>query len=150
MRKHDRMSLASAHHSGAHRRKRLPMTQNPFEIPQQMRELAEKNIEQARVAYDQFMGAMNQAMEMWAQSIPGDGMTAGFKAVQDRATMFAKQNADAAFALASGLANAKDVQEVISLQSRFAQSQMQAYAMQAQQLGQLFTEAMQKGTQPRW
>ena len=121
------------------------MTQNPFEIPQQMRELAEKNIEQARAAYDQFMGAMNQAMGMWAQSIPGDGMTAGFKAVQDRATTFAKQNAEAGFALASDLAKAKDVQEVISLQSKFAQSQMQAYAMQAQELGRLIAEAMQKG-----
>ena len=69
------------------------MTQNPFEIPQQMRELAEKNIEQARAAYDQFMG----------------------------------------------------VREVISLQSKFAQSQMQAYAMQAQELGRLIAEAMQKG-----
>ena len=52
------------------------MIQNPFEIPQQMRDLAEKNIEQARMAYDQFMGAMNQAMAMWVQSIPGNGMTA--------------------------------------------------------------------------
>lgn len=85
------------------------MTQSPFEIPQQMRELAEKNIEQARAAYDQFMGAMNQAMGMWAQSIPGDGLTSGFKAVQDRATTFAKQNAEAGFALASDLAKAKDV-----------------------------------------
>ena len=125
------------------------MTQNPFEIPQQMRELAEKNIEQARAAYDQFMGAMNQAMGMWAQSIPGNGMTAGFKALQDRATMFAKQNAEAGFELVSDLAKAKDVQEVISLQSRFAQSQMQAYAIQAQELGRLVAEAMQHGTQPR-
>ena len=126
------------------------MTQSPFEIPQQMRELAEKNIEQARAAYDQFMGAMNQAMGMWAQSIPGDGLTSGFKAVQDRATTFAKQNAEAGFALASDLAKAKDVQEVISLQSKFAQSQMQAYAMQAQELGRLIAEAMQKGASPRW
>ena len=95
------------------------------------------------------MGAMNQAVGMWAQSIPSDGMTAGLKVAQDRATTFAKQNADAAFKLASDLANAKDVQEVISLQSRFAQSQMQAYAMQAQELGRLVAEPMQQGTQPR-
>ena len=125
------------------------MTQNPFEIPQQMRDLAERNIEQARMAYDQFMGAMNQAMGMWAQAIPGNGMTAGFKRVQDRATMFAKQNAEAAFALASDLANAKDVQQVLTLQSRFAQSQMQSYAMQAQDLGRLIMEAMQRATEPR-
>ena len=102
------------------------------------------------MAYDQFVGAMNQAMAMWAQSIPGNGMTAGFKRVQDRATMFAKQNAEAAFALASDLAKAKDLQQVIALQSRFAQSQMQAYAMQAQELGRLIAEAMEKGASPRW
>ena len=69
------------------------MTQNPFEIPQQMRDLAERNIEQARAAYDQFMGAMNQALGMWSQAIPGNSRTASFKAVQDQATAFAKQNA---------------------------------------------------------
>ena len=30
----------------------------PFEIPQQLRELTERNIEQARVAYSQLMDAM--------------------------------------------------------------------------------------------
>jgi hypothetical protein len=118
------------------------MTQKPFEIPQQMRDLAERNIEQARTAYDQFMGAMNQALGMWSQSMAGSGVTATFTAVQAQATKFAKQNADAAFALGSDLAKAKDIQEIISLQSRFAQSQMQAYAMQAQELGRLLTEAM--------
>jgi hypothetical protein len=142
------MFRASKSEIAAH--SRHPVAQNPFEVPQQMRDLAERNIEQARVAYDQFMGAMNQAMGMWAQSIPGNDMTAGFKAMQDRARTFAKRNADAAFALASDLANAKDVQDVISLLSQFAQSQMQAYAMQAQELGRLFAEALQKGAQPRW
>jgi hypothetical protein len=33
-----------------------------FEIPQPLREIAEKNIEQARTAYGQFMDAMTQAM----------------------------------------------------------------------------------------
>lgn len=118
------------------------MTQKPFEIPQQMRDLAERNIEQARTAYDQFMGAMNQALGMWSQSMAGSSVMPSFTAVQAQATKFAKQNADAAFALARDLANAKDIQEIISLQSRFAQSQMQAYAMQAQELGRLLTEAM--------
>ena len=49
-------------------------------------------------------------------------------------------------ALASDLAKAKDIQEILSLQSRFAQSQMQSYALQAQELGRLMAEAM-KGMQ---
>jgi phasin len=119
------------------------MTQNPFEIPQQMRDLAEKNVEQARAAFGQFMDAMTQAMGMWSKGIPSNEVTSGFKVVQDRAVRFAKQNAEAGFALASDLAGAKDVQEVLSLQSRYAQSQMQSYSLQAQELGRLMAEAMQ-------
>jgi len=124
------------------------MTQNPFEIPQQMRDLAEKNVDQARAAYGQFMDAMTQAMTFWTKSLPANDMSAGFRTVQDRATKYAKQNAEAAFALASDLAGAKDIQEILSYQSRFAQSQMQAYAQQAQELGRLVAEAMQN-MQPR-
>jgi hypothetical protein len=35
----------------------------PFEIPQQLRELAERNVEQARAAYGQFMDAIAQATD---------------------------------------------------------------------------------------
>jgi phasin len=124
------------------------MNQNPFEIPQQMRYLAEKNVEQARATYGHFMDAMTQAMSMWSNAIPSNGATSGFKVVQDRATRFANQNADATFGLASDLANAKDIQEVFALQSRFAQTQMQAYASQAQELGRLMADAAQR-MQPR-
>lgn len=119
------------------------MTQDPFEIPQQMRDLAEKNVEQARAAYGQFMDAITQAIGMWSKAMPANEMTSGFKVVQDRATRFARQNAEAGFALASDLANAKDIQEVLALQSRYAQTQMQAYALQAQELGRLMAEAAQ-------
>jgi hypothetical protein len=115
----------------------------PFEIPQQLRELAERNVEQARAAYGQFMDAMMQATGMWANAIPANALTSGFKTVQDRAVRFAKQNAEACFALASELANAKDVSDVLAIQSRYAQTQMQAYALQAQELGRLMAEATQ-------
>jgi hypothetical protein len=124
------------------------MAQNPFEIPQQMRDLAQKNVEQAHAAYGQFMGAMTQAIDGWSKSMPANEMTSGFTAVQEQATKFAKQNAEAAFALASELAKAKDIQEVFALQSRYAQTQMQAYALQAQELGQLMVQAAQS-IQPR-
>ena len=122
------------------------MTQNKFEIPQQIRDLAEKNVEQARASYGQFMDAMMQAMGMWSKGIPANEMTSGFNVVLDRAIRSAKQNAEAGMALASDLAKAKDIQEILSLQSRFAQSQMQSYALQAQELGRLMAEAM-KGMQ---
>ena len=125
------------------------MAQNqPFEIPQQLRELAERNVEQIRTAYAQFMDAMVHASDMWLAALPSNEMTSGFKVVQERATQFAKQNAEACFALASELANAKDIQDVLAIQSRYAQTQMQTYALQAQELGRLMVEASQS-IQPR-
>jgi len=118
------------------------MDQNqPFEMPKQLRELAEKNVEQARATYAQFMDAMTQAMSVWSTA-PSNVMTSGFKDVQELAIRFAKENAEAGFALASELANAKDVQGVMTLQSRYAQTQLQSYARQAQELGRLMAEAV--------
>ena len=126
------------------------MAQPPtFEIPQQLRELTEKNVEHARAAYGQFMDAVSQAMGMWASATPPNAVTSSFKVVQDRAVKFAKQNAEAAFALASELTNAKDITDVLAIQSRHAQTQMQAYTLQAQELGRLMMEAAQSSMQPK-
>jgi phasin len=118
-----------------------------FEIPQQLRQLAEMNIEQARMAYGQFMDAMAQAMSAWS-SASANAMTSGFQAVQERSIQFAKENAEAGFALASELAKAKNLQDVLKLQSSFAQKQMESYARQAQDLGRLMAEAT-RNTNPK-
>ena len=119
----------------------------PFEIPQQLRELAEKNVEQARTAYGQLMDAMAQAMSPWS-SAPANALTSALKVVQERAIQFAKENAEAGFALASELTKAKDLQDVLRLQSSFAQKQMESYARQAQELGRLMAEAT-RSTKPQ-
>jgi len=116
---------------------------DPFEIPQQLRELTEKNVEQARVIYGQFMDAMTQATGMWLNAMPSNEITSRFEAVQKKAIRFAKQNAEAGFALANELANAQDIQDVLAIQSRYAQTQMQNYALQAQELGRFMMEAAQ-------
>jgi hypothetical protein len=114
-----------------------------------MRELAEKNVEQARATYGQFMDAMTQAVGMWTKGLPSNELTSGFQAVQERAVGFAKENAEASFALASDLAAAKDVQQVFALQTQFAQAQIQAYSKQAQELGMMMGEALQGMTPKR-
>jgi len=115
----------------------------PFEIPPQVRELAEKNIDQARKFYDQWMEGISQVMNMWS-STPAGEMVPGFDSLRERAITFAKDNAEAAFAQAEKLAQAKDVQDLMTLQSHYAQAQMRSYATQAQELGRLMTAAMQK------
>lgn len=121
----------------------------PFEVPQHLRDLAEKNVEQGRAAYAQFMDAMIQASSMWFGAMPGNSAASGFKVAQERSIRFAKQNAEAGFALASELASAKNMTDVLAIQSRYAQTQMQAYALQAQELGRLMTEAVQNAQQQK-
>ncbi len=118
------------------------MTDTPsFEIPAQLRELAEKNVEQARAAYGQFMDFLTQTISAWPKT-PANAMTSGFGAVQQRAIAFATENAESAFAVAREFAAAKDIKDVLTLQSRYAQTQLQSFARQAQELGKLMTDAM--------
>ena len=120
--------------------------QQDFQIPQQLRELAEKNVEEARLAYGKFLDGMAEAVRAWS-TVPSVEITSGFQVVQERAIQFAKTNGEAGFALASELANAKDLQDVLRLQSNFAQVQMQSYARQAQELGRLMVEATRSSKQ---
>ena len=120
----------------------------PFEIPPQVWELTEKNIDQARKFYDQWMEGMSQVMNMWS-STPGGAMVSGFDSLREQAIKFAKDNAEAAFAQAEKLAQAKDVQDLMTLQSHYAQAQMRSYATQAQELGRLMTTAMQNMRSPK-
>jgi hypothetical protein len=125
------------------------MADNPsFEIPPELRDMAEKNVEQARAAYGQFMDFLTQAMGAWSGSPLGQEMGGGFRTVQEKAVAFAKENAERSFSLASDLARAKDMQEVLTLQSRFVQTQMQTFGIQAQQLSWLMADAM-RDMQPK-
>jgi hypothetical protein len=118
------------------------MTENPFEIPQTLRDVSEQNLKQARTAYEQLTDFVTKAMDAWMGAMPSNPMTAGFKDIQDRAAAMAKQNAESAFTFAGKICNAQTFQEIVTLQTQFAQDWMQAYATQTQQL--FSEEAIQK------
>jgi len=117
-----------------------------MEIPEAVRQVAERNVEQTRVAYNQFMDMARKAQEMVMQS---QGAMAGAALeIQTRALRYAEQNMEAGFAMASEMARARDVREYLEVQQRHAQKQMQAYASQAQELGTMMRDAAQKA-QPK-
>jgi phasin len=117
-----------------------------FEIPEAVREMAERNVEQARSAYGQFLDMARQAQEMVVKS--SDAMAQSTREIQARALRYAQQNMDAHFAFVSDLARARDLKEYVEIQSRHAQRQMQTYSEQAQDLGRMLADAAQK-VQPR-
>jgi len=124
------------------------MQESPqLEIPEAVRELAERNVEQARTAYGQFMEMARQTQEMVAKS--QGAMAAGALEVQTQALRFAEQNIDASFNCAAELAKSRDIKQYLEVQSRYAQSQMKVYAQQAQALGRLMAEAAQRAQSSR-
>ena len=120
------------------------MADNPFEIPQQMRNLTEQNIKQAHAAYEQLTDFVTKAVGAWMGAMPSNPMVASFKEVQDRAAEIAKKNADSAFALVEKIAKAQNFQEILTLQTQFAQDRMQAFTTQTQELYKLIGETVQK------
>ena len=113
-----------------------------LEIPEAVRELAERNVEQARSAYNQFMDMARKAQDAVTKS--QGAMAAGALDIQARSLKYAEQNINASFNFAADLARARDLKEYLEIQTRYAQKQMQDYAKQAQELGSLLAEAAQK------
>jgi hypothetical protein len=120
------------------------MADNPFEIPQSMRDRAEQNIKQVHTAYEQLTDFVTKAIDAWMGAMPASPMVAGLKEVQDHAAEIAKKNADSAFALVEKIAKSQNFQEILMLQTQFAQDQMKALTTQVQQLFSLMGEAFQK------
>jgi hypothetical protein len=120
------------------------MAENPFEIPQQMRDLAEQNIKQAQTAYEQLTDFVTKAAGAWVGAMPASPTVTGLKEVQDRAMEIAKKNADSAFALIEKMAKARNFQEILTLQTQFAQDQMKAFTTQTQELYKQIGETVQK------
>ena len=118
-----------------------------FEIPEAVRELAERNVDQARSAYNQFMEMARQVQETLAKS--QGAMASGAMELQSKVAKFAEENIQASFAFAFDLARARDLKEYLEIQQRYAQKQMQSYALQAQELGKLLSEAAQKAQAKR-
>ena len=120
------------------------MADNPFEIPQALRDMSEQNLKQARAAYEQFTDFVTKAMDAWTGALPSNPMTAGFKDAQGRAMQIAKENAESVFTFAGKISNALTPQDIVTLQTQFTQDRMQAFVTQTQQLFSVIQEAIQK------
>lgn len=117
------------------------MTTPSYEVPADMRDLAEKSVDQARRAFDGFMTAAQKAAGQADTSAAS--MTSNAKSMGSKAMGFAESNVRSAFDLAQKLVRAKDLQEVLTLQSDYAKSQMSTIQEQAKELGSLMQGAVQ-------
>jgi len=91
----------------------------------------------------QLFSVIEEAIQKSERGAMG-GMGALPSNIQDRAVAIAKKNAESAFTLVEKIAKAQNLQEILTLQARFAQEQMQDYATETQELQRLIGETAQK------
>jgi phasin len=90
------------------------MIEPKLEVPAELREMAEKTIDQAEKAFGMFFDAAGKSMA----SVPSPGTE-----ISRHALSFTEQNMKAAFDHARKLVHATDLQEAMQIQSEFLKSQ---------------------------
>ncbi len=121
--------------------------QDRFEIPKEMRSMAEASFEQARKTFEKFLTSAQQA----AGSIEERGATvrAGAKDISSKAIAYAEKNVQTSLDYAQSLLKAKDLTEVMRLHGEYVQSQMRSLAEQASEMGQIVSRAAIDAAKPK-
>ena len=109
-----------------------------FEIPNEMRTVAERNVEQAKLAFNNCMQAAQEAVSAFDRWIKASQV--GALGIRKKAMSFAQRNVLSAFEFAQKIVQAKDIQELIRMQTEFVQSQVQVLSEQVKDLGETVTK----------
>lgn len=117
----------------------------PYEVPTEMREFAERSVEQARKAFDGFIGAAQKAVDSAHGS--AESARANTQEATRKAMAYAEGNVAAAFDFAQKLVKSKDLTEVMQHQSEFLKSQMAAFQDQLKDVGTAAQEAAAKAAE---
>jgi len=117
----------------------------PFEIPADMRALAEKSVAQAKEAFEIFISAAQHAVS--AAESQAANARAGAKEVGELAMVYAERNIASSFDFARQLLQAKEPKDVLALHTEYVNTQMAALTDQAKELTQRAAKLSGQGTQ---
>jgi phasin len=118
-----------------------------FEIPNDMRSVAEAGFEQVRKAFESFLsGAQQTASSMEGR---GEAVRSSVREISSKAISYAQQNMTASLDYAEKLVRAKDLSEVMRLHTEYVQGQMKALTEQASDIGQTMGRAAMDATRPK-
>jgi phasin len=118
-----------------------------FEIPKDMRSMAEAGFEQARKAFESFLsGAQQTASSMEGR---GEAVRSSVREISSKAISYAQQNMTASLDYAEKLVRAKDLSEVMRLHTEYVQGQMKALTEQASDIGQTMGRAAMDAAKPK-
>jgi phasin len=120
------------------------MQVTPFDIPEQMREAADKSVNQAKKAFDDFIDATQKAVSKAEGS--AQSLREGAADVNRQALAYVEENVAASFELAHRLVRARSVEEVAAIQQEFIQRQMKNLTQQGKSLGEMMGRAATAAT----
>lgn len=118
-----------------------------FEIPKEMRSMAEASFVQARRTFEKFLE--NAEATAGTMEERGETMRAGAKDINARAIGYAEKNVQASLDYAQSLLHAKDLPEVMRLHSEYVTTQMRSLAEQASEMGQVMGKAAMEAAKPK-
>jgi phasin len=121
-----------------------------IDVPEHVRQAAGTSIAQAKQAVDQCLRQatnLQEKVETSAQSVQ-----AGARAMNQTVLAAAEANINASFDFAQQLVRAKDPQEIVTLQQRFLQQQLERLQDQIKQIGSTASRTVEEtgaGEHPR-
>ena len=116
-----------------------------FDIPADMRALAEKSVEQAKQAFNIFISAAQHAVS--TAETQAASVQAGAKEVGELAMGFAERNIASSFEFAQKLLQAKEPKDVMALHTEYVNSQIATLTDQAKELSKRAAKMAGQGTQ---
>ena len=114
------------------------------ENPETLRELMKMSIEQARRAFETFVSTSEKTWKSLENSSPSG--RASLYALNAKIAEITRLNAEANFALAMRLAESKDLNQAMELQSQHVRKQMETFVHQLEEMRDLTAQIIQEAS----
>lgn len=115
-------------------------------MPEAVRALAENNIAQARQMYERSKDALEAVLASWESSF--DAASQGAAAIHRKVIEITQRNINSGFEYAKSLAGAKNLAEVMELQTAYWRKQLSMLGAQAEEMRDLSSQVTTDVTAP--
>ena len=115
-------------------------------VPEAVRALAENNIAQARQMYERSKDALEAVLASWERSF--DAASQGAAAINRKVIEITQRNINSGFEYAKNLAGAKNLAEVMELQTAYWRKQLSTLGAQAEEMRDLSSQVTTDVTAP--
>lgn len=119
--------------------------QTQFEIPEPMRVFADKSVDQARKAFDDFMSATVKAIDKAEAS--AKSLQDGARDVNRQTIGFLEDNVAASFEFAQKMVRARTIEELQAIHREFLERQAAAAQSQTRSVGETLGRVASEATQ---